>query len=77
MEEIEACIADPNTVEAEVEARELARITPQKVLKMSQTLRLKVLRKWTLMALILWANIYQLLCRMGIILGKQIFMKPQ
>lgn len=26
MEEIEACIADPNTVEAEVEARELARI---------------------------------------------------
>ena len=26
MEEIEACIADPNTVEAEIEARELARI---------------------------------------------------
>ena len=26
MEEIEACIADPNTVEAEVEARELAHI---------------------------------------------------
>lgn len=26
MEEIEACIADPNTVEAELEARELARI---------------------------------------------------
>ena len=26
MEEIEACIADPNTVEAEIEARDLARI---------------------------------------------------
>ena len=26
MEEIEACIADPNTVETEIEARELARI---------------------------------------------------
>ena len=26
MEEIEACIAAPNTVEAEIEARELARI---------------------------------------------------
>ena len=28
MEEIEACIADPNTVEAEIEARELASISP-------------------------------------------------
>ena len=26
MEEIEACIADPNTIEAEIEVRELARI---------------------------------------------------